>query len=92
MLLHRQTLRRGRSQAYRELIEKFDADHDFDRNPRRAARGPAGAVEPRASSKDDLPEAEEWLEQVLDEFPDDAGALNDLGYLWADQNKHLERA
>ena len=37
-------------------------------------------------------QAEEWLEQVLDEFPDDEGALNDLGYLWADQNKHLERA
>ena len=41
---------------------------------------------------DQLPEAEEWLEQVLDEFPEDIGALNDLGYLWADQNKHLERA
>jgi Flp pilus assembly protein TadD len=39
-----------------------------------------------------LPQAEEWLEQVLDEFPDDVGASNDLGYLWADENKHLERA
>ena len=29
---------------------------------------------------------------MLDEFPDDAGALNDLGYLWADQNKRLRRA
>lgn len=39
-----------------------------------------------------LPEAEEWLEQVLDEFPEDIGAMNDLGYLWADQNKRLGRA
>ena len=39
-----------------------------------------------------VPEAEEWLQQVLDEFPDDAGAVNDLGYLWADQGVHLQRA
>lgn len=37
-------------------------------------------------------EAVEWLEQVLDESPRDPGALNDLGYLWADENQHLERA
>ncbi|MDP7304011.1 MAG: hypothetical protein QGG09_12980, partial [Pirellulaceae bacterium] len=29
---------------------------------------------------------------VLDEFPEDIGAKNDLGYLWADQGKHLHRA
>ena len=29
---------------------------------------------------------------MLDEFPDDAGAMNDLGYLWADQDKNLQRA
>ncbi|MEZ6118184.1 MAG: tetratricopeptide repeat protein [Pirellulaceae bacterium] len=37
-------------------------------------------------------EAIEWLEQVLDEFPDDINAMNDLGYLWADTNQHLQRA
>ena len=36
--------------------------------------------------------AEEWLEQVLDEFPNDVGAMNDLGYLYADQSKHLRRS
>jgi Flp pilus assembly protein TadD len=40
----------------------------------------------------DMAEAEEWLEQVLDEYPDDISAMNDLGYLWADQNKHLDQA
>ena len=39
-----------------------------------------------------LPQAEEWLQEVLDEFPDDIGADNDLGYLWADQGVHLDRA
>jgi Flp pilus assembly protein TadD len=40
----------------------------------------------------DIPQAVEYLEQVLDEAPDDAGANNDLGYLWADENQHLKRA
>ncbi len=39
-----------------------------------------------------MDEAEEWLQQVLDEYPDDVGANNDLGFLWADENKHLDRA
>ena len=32
------------------------------------------------------------MQQVLDEYPDDVGANNDLGFLWADENKHLDRA
>jgi tetratricopeptide (TPR) repeat protein len=36
--------------------------------------------------------AVEWLEQVLDDDPQHIGTLNDLGYLWADQNEHLARA
>jgi tetratricopeptide (TPR) repeat protein len=36
--------------------------------------------------------AESCLEEVLDEFPEDPGANNDLGYLWVDQRRHLERA
>ncbi len=37
-------------------------------------------------------ESERWLEDLLNEFPEDYGALNDLGYLWADADKHLELA
>ena len=29
---------------------------------------------------------------MLDEFPEDITALNDLGYIWADQNKKLHQA
>jgi hypothetical protein len=39
-----------------------------------------------------MSEAEEWLEQILDEFPDDPEASNDLGFLWADRNQYLHRA
>jgi tetratricopeptide (TPR) repeat protein len=39
-----------------------------------------------------LEEAEDWLMQVLDEYPDDVEADNDLGFLWADENRHLGRA
>jgi len=42
--------------------------------------------------QDRLDEAEELLQQVLDEYPDDVEANNDLGFLWADENKHLDRA
>jgi tetratricopeptide (TPR) repeat protein len=40
----------------------------------------------------------ECLEQVLDEFPEDVGAMNDLAYLWAEESgsagsgKHLRRS
>jgi tetratricopeptide (TPR) repeat protein len=37
-------------------------------------------------------EAQEHLELVLDEFPQDEGALNDLGFLLVDQGKSLQRA
>lgn len=42
--------------------------------------------------QNDTTAAEEWLEQILDEYPSDVRAQNDLGYLWADQDKHLHRA
>jgi len=40
----------------------------------------------------DMAAAEDWLQQVLDEFPEDIGAANDLGYLWCDAGKHLQRS
>jgi len=36
--------------------------------------------------------AMEWLEKTLDEFPQDAPAMNDLGYLMVDENISIERA
>lgn len=77
--------------AYQKLLNEFDADRASP-DTRDVLREARLALSNLAVIRGDLPVAEEWLEQVLDEFPDDESAMNDLGYLWADQNKHLERA
>jgi tetratricopeptide (TPR) repeat protein len=79
------------AQAYRGLIEKFDSQQDSEeaRQTVREARLMLSTID---SLQERPAEAEEWLEQVLDEFPDDVSAGNDLGYLWAEQGRHLERA
>lgn len=40
----------------------------------------------------DLANGERILEEVYESSPDDIGVNNDLGYLYADQNKNLEQA
>ena len=75
---------------YQAVIEKFDSVHDPEvREVLRDARLVLSNIE---VLQNNFVLAEEWLEQVLDEFPEDVGALNDLGYLWTDQNKNLDRA
>jgi tetratricopeptide (TPR) repeat protein len=77
--------------TYQELIDRFDteSEEDDDREVLRESRLALSNLEVEAGK---LRQGEEWLQQVLDEFPDDASALNDLGYLWADSGKHLNRA
>lgn len=77
--------------AYVALIKKFDGDHksDDDREQLREARLALSNI---YVLLDNVEKAEQPLEEILDEFPDDIGALNDLGYLWADQRKNLSRA
>jgi tetratricopeptide (TPR) repeat protein len=77
--------------SYIELIGKLEAMKDV-REARDVIRESRLVISNICVLQKRVPEAEEWLEQVLDEFPEDAGALNDLGYLWADQNKNLDRA
>ncbi|MCE9608462.1 MAG: hypothetical protein K8U03_26560, partial [Planctomycetia bacterium] len=79
------------AEAYLALLKKFDADHksDADRQLLREARLALSNIYVHL---EDLARAEQPLEEVLDEFPDDIGAMNDLGYLWADQGKNLEMA
>jgi tetratricopeptide (TPR) repeat protein len=78
-------------QAYRGLLKKYDADRGSAevRDIMRDARFVLSSV---ATEKKDSAAAEEWLEQVLDEFPEDASASNDLGYLWAERGNNLDRA
>ena len=77
--------------AYKDLIDKHDTDFSAEET-REAVRDARSALSNICVIQKRLPEAEEWLEQVLDEYPDDPGALNDLGYLWADEKKQLPRA
>ncbi len=78
-------------QAYRAILDRFDADHASDDN-REALRDIRFVLSAINVEQDRLADAEEWLQQVLDEFPEDIGAFNDLGYLWCDQGKHLQRS
>lgn len=77
--------------TYQELIDQFDAETEAedDRDVLRESRLALSNLDVEAGK---LREGEEWLQQVLDEFPDDASAANDLGYLWADSGKRLPRA
>ena len=78
-------------QAYRAILDRFDADHASEDN-REALRDIRFVLSAINVEQDRLADAEEWLQQVLDEFPEDIGAFNDLGYLWCDQGKHLQRS
>jgi len=72
-------------QAYAELVKEFDAEETAET---RAVLREARLVLANLCVLDDhVPEAEEWLEQVLDEFPDDVNAMNDLGYLGPTRTK-----
>jgi tetratricopeptide (TPR) repeat protein len=77
--------------AYQKVLDAFDSDYTTE-GARDAVREARGALSNLCTVKHDMPQGVEWLEEVLDEFPDDPGANNDLGFLWADENQHLQRA
>jgi tetratricopeptide (TPR) repeat protein len=76
---------------YVRLIAKYDGNHE-SQDARDTVRESRMVMSNVCLHLDRMPDAEEYLEQVLDEYPEDIGALNDLGYLWTDQSKHLERS
>ncbi len=77
--------------GYELIVRRFDEERSSTeiREVVRQARMVLSAL---SVDRGEMAAGEEWLEQVLDEFPDDIGAMNDLGYLWADQDKNLNRA
>ncbi len=77
--------------AYEDLIRRFDNVHN---SPvvRETLRDARSALSNLCVLTGDMTSAEEYLEEILDEYPDDVSASNDLGYLWVDQNKNLDRA
>jgi Tfp pilus assembly protein PilF len=76
---------------YKSFIERYDDQHDSS-ELRAVVRDAKTSLSSVCVYMQDNEEAERWLEEVLDEFPDDVGAHNDLGYLWADRGVHLQRA
>ncbi|MDX1945456.1 MAG: tetratricopeptide repeat protein [Pirellulaceae bacterium] len=73
------------------LLKRYDSRHD-NAQARRIAAEARRALSNIDLARGDFPSAVEWLEQILDEFPDDPGAGNDLGYLWAERGQHLARS
>jgi tetratricopeptide (TPR) repeat protein len=78
-------------EAYERVIDRFRHNHTSPgiRQILREARFILSHLE---IERGDKQRAAEWLEEVLDEFPNDISAMNDLGYLWADQGIHTQRA
>lgn len=77
-------------QKYEELLPRFEKSNDS--TTRRELAQARRLLSTICLELGDHAAATERLEEVLDEFPDDIGAHNDLGYLWADQGLHLQRA
>ena len=71
--------------AYEETIKRFANDKEMVRRCQ-------FSLSNTYVGKGDMKRGEEILEKVLDEDPDDPSVNNDLGYLYADQGKNLEKA
>jgi tetratricopeptide (TPR) repeat protein len=77
--------------VYLDLLKQYDNRFDSS-SVREAMRDVKQTLSSLYVQEDDFQQGVEYLEQVLDEFPSHAGALNDLGYLWAERGLHLQRA
>lgn len=77
--------------AYTAQLARFEKQLD-NKGAQASAREARLMLSNLAALQEDMGQAEEWLEQILDEAPDDISAANDLGYIWVDQGKHLERS
>ncbi|HVU90435.1 MAG TPA: tetratricopeptide repeat protein [Pirellulales bacterium] len=78
-------------QAYRDFLNRFDSQYESE-ELRTLLRDARLILSNLCATREDMRQAEELLEQVLDEYPENTGALNDLGYLWVEQHKNLDRA
>lgn len=86
---HSKDLAKSR-QAYETLLAN-NGDNFKNSTIREVVHDSRLALSNVALKQGDFAGAVESLEQILDEFPEDAGALNDLGYLWIERGQHLLR-
>ena len=89
-VLYNADRREEATRVYRQVIVDFDDDPDS--STRAALKEARSTLSYLHLKQGNIGQAVEWLEQVLDEYPADPGALNDLAYLWADRGEHLARA
>lgn len=73
---------------FKEIIENYSKQPAAKETVRRAQFSLSNIY----VQQGDFPKGEAILEKVLEEDPADPSVNNDLGYLWADRGKNLERA
>ncbi|MBO5437171.1 MAG: tetratricopeptide repeat protein [Thermoguttaceae bacterium] len=75
----------------RDLLKELQDDYsaEFNRRAVSMIRNMTAVIEERLGNMD---AAEELMRSVLDEFPDDASAMNSLAYFWACEDRRLDRA
>ncbi len=74
---------------YQHVIKQYEDQPDSA--TRQALKDARMTLSYLTLEQGDAAASAEWLLQVLDEFPADAGAMNDLAYLWAERGEHLAR-
>ncbi len=90
-------------ELYLQILDKFNDKYTDEslRNSLRDVRATLAtiydkqAADPKISQqkRDELlSKSEELLEQILDEYPNDTGAMNDLAYFWSERQMNLHRA
>lgn len=79
------------NERYVRLVTELEDNHASDA-VRDVLRDARLVLSNLALEQEDHDRAEEWLEEILDEFPDDISAKNDLGYLWVEREKNLDEA
>ena len=80
------------SRQWDQAITRFEKLRDMSADKPRVVRLCQFSLSNIYVSKGEFRKGEEILEKVLEADPDDTQVNNDLGYLWADQGKNLERA
>ena len=80
------------SRQWDQAITRFEKLRDMSMDKPRVVRLCQFSLSNIHVQKGDIRKGEEILEKVLIEVPDDPSVNNDLGYLYADQGKHLEKA
>ncbi len=76
--------------AFEQVIADFE--NDSDEETRKTLRNCQFSLSAIHVQQGNFDEGEDILLRVLQDEPENTQANNDLGYLWADQNKNLEQA